>query len=91
MALNCSQLSRDRVGVVILMNNKPRKQRVEEQKIIYDYVDMLERYSNVAETESVGKSLCLTRHDGYTYSTIVVSGAKLTIRFEVEFPGGSRD
>ena len=79
------------MGVVVLMNNKPRKQRVEEQKIIYDYVDMLERYSNVAETESVGKSLRLTRHDGYTYSTIVVGGAKLTIRFEVEFPGGSHD
>jgi len=67
------------------MNNKPHKTRVEEQKLIYDFVEMIERYSNIAEFEAQGTPFKLTRHDGYTFSTRFGSGdQKLVIRFEVE-------
>lgn len=68
------------------MSNKSHKQRVEEQKTIFDFVDRIIRYSNVAECEGVGSPLKITRHDGYTYSMTVNDGKKLMIRFEISDP-----
>jgi hypothetical protein len=65
--------------------DKSRKARVEEQQIIYDFVQKLEFGASVAAHESVGSEIKFTRHDGYTFS-IKVPGKKqkLVLTFEVQ-------
>jgi hypothetical protein len=67
--------------------DKPHKVRVEEQTVISNFMEHLKQSMSALEGEVPSlKKAVFTRHDGYTYSTIVAGTnktAKVNIRFEV--------
>jgi hypothetical protein len=70
------------------MSNKPRKKRVEEQGIIYDFIDRTQRAYEIVNHELGSPSDVVPkfiRHDGYNFSLPIGRTVKLHLKIEVEF------
>lgn len=63
--------------------SKSHKERVEEQKNIFEIMQTIERYSNIAEFESAGKQIKFVRHDGYTYCLKIGSGKRVQFKISI--------
>lgn len=68
------------------MSDKPKKQRVEEQRIISNFFELLQfgLYARDGEIGDGKNVLKFVKHDGYTYSVALGNGKRLKLKVEVE-------